>query len=77
MRSKAAERARYVWLTTQGFADAIGVQRAQVLALIHEGWFQHEGGAPECMNVAVPGAKKPEYRIHPDALKRFYRERAA
>lgn len=77
MRTKNAERARFNWLTTRAFADAIGVEREQVLALIHGDWFRHDGPVPECLNVALPSAKRPEYRIHPSAVTRFYRERAA
>lgn len=77
-RTKEAERARYAWLTTRSFADATGVQDEQVRALIAEGWFKEtKEGVPECLNVSRPNAKRPEYRIHPAALTRFYRERAA
>lgn len=77
MRTKEQERARYNWMSTRAFADAIGTEEEHVRSLIAEGWFRHTGDIPECMNVARPEAKRPEYRIHPNALKRFYRERAA
>lgn len=77
MRTKQAERARYTWLTTSAFGDAIGVEEEQVRTLISEGWFRKDGDVPECLNVSKPTAKKPEYRIHPAAVKRFYKERAA
>ena len=72
-----AERARYAWLTTSAFGDAIGVEEEQVRTFISDGWFKKDGPVPECINVARPAAKRPEYRIHPDAVKRFYKERAA
>lgn len=77
MRTKQAERARFTWLTTRSFADAVGVEEEQVRAFIKEGWFKRDGEIPECMNVSRPSAKRPEYRIHPAAVKRFHRERAA
>lgn len=77
MRTKEAERARYNWLTPRSFADAIGVEEEQVRVMIREGWFRRDTDIPECLDVKRPEAKRPEYRIHPAALKRFYRERAA
>jgi hypothetical protein len=75
--SRVAERARWSWLTTRSFGEAIGTEEAHVRSMIAEGWFKRDGDVPECLNVAKPGAKKPEYRIHPNAVRRFYRERAA
>lgn len=76
MRTVAQERARYGWLTTSAFADAIGVESEQVRAMIRDGWFKNDGEVPECIDVALQSAERREYRIHPAALKRFYRERA-
>jgi hypothetical protein len=77
-RSKEADRARYGWLSPRDFGDRVGLSESSVREqLIGGGWFRLlTGGVPECMDVRKPGAKNPEYRIHPKALERYYRERA-
>lgn len=75
MRPQSVERARYGWMTTREFAEAIGARREHVARMIRDGWFRSDATPPECINVSR--AERPEYRISPAALKRFYRERAA
>lgn len=71
------ERARYTWMTTGEFAAAIGATDEHVRQLIESGWFRRDLMPPECLDVRGVEAKIAEYRIHPTALQRYYRERAA
>lgn len=70
---------RYNGLTTREFAERTGQSPEQVRNLITGGWFGWtEGGmVPECLDVSAEGSKQPSWRIHPNAVKRFYQERAA
>jgi hypothetical protein len=75
-RTPAQERARYAWLGTADFAEAIGVSTQSVLELVAAGWFDRAAAPPECMDVRTPGAKRAEYRFHARAVARYHAERA-
>lgn len=79
MRSRLAERARFSWLTTGEFAEQCGGVDADTVSEWRKaGWFRTTpDGIPECLNVASDPNGRPDYRFHPSAVARFYRERAA
>ncbi|MDB4952114.1 MAG: hypothetical protein JWM27_4763 [Gemmatimonadetes bacterium] len=73
MRTKQQELAQYTWLTPSGFGERVGVGAEHVRELIRSGTCFRAG---EVINVALDPARKTEYRIHPDALRRFLAERS-
>jgi len=80
-RSPAAERALYNGLSPAAFAAEIGASASLVYDLIAAGWFdwtKDDGGrkVPECQDVRRPGSGKPQYRIHTNAVARWFTERA-
>ncbi len=78
MRTRRDYQYAYNGLTTAEFGARIGIAAEQVREMIAAGWFGWtKDGQPECLDIRSPGAKQPTYRIHPDAVKRFYLERAA
>jgi hypothetical protein len=70
---------RFNGLTTGEFAERTGQSPQQVRDLIASGWFgwTEDGSVPECLDVSSEGSRVPSWRIHPNAVKRFYQERAA
>lgn len=67
LRTPEEERAAYTYLTSAQVADRLGCEPSHVTMLIRT-------RALRAINI---GARtKPEYRIHPDALAEFERERA-
>lgn len=76
MRTAKQERARYQWLTPRQFGERVGMGEDKVRELIRAGWFGVQDGTPECIDTRLPGRPSPEYRVHPDAVGRFFRERA-
>lgn len=70
---------RYNGLTTREFGERTGQSPQQVRALIAGGWFgwTEDGTVPECLDISAEGSRIPSWRIHPNAVKRFYQERAA
>lgn len=80
-RTKAAERARYTGMSPSEFGAAVGVSAETVRSLIGGGWFGWTRDArgnqvPECMDARGAGSRRAEYRIHPNAVERFFEERA-
>lgn len=81
MRTPAQERALYRGLSPAEFAEQIGGSADLVYRLIESGWFgwtKDEAGrkVPECQDVRRPGGKKPRYKIHRNAVPRWFTERA-
>lgn len=76
MRTRRQEKYLYTALSTGEFAERTYQSAAQVRELIEEGWFgTTPDGLPECLDVSAPKSKQPTYRIHVDAVKRYYAER--
>lgn len=68
----------YNGLTTGEFGARTGQSAEQVRELIDSGWFKWtEDGMPECLDISAPNAKRPTYRIHVSAVKRYYQQRAS
>lgn len=76
-RTRQQEKARFSWLSTAEFGERCGgITSESVCLMIADGWFGlTPDGIPECLNVGKVGAKRSEWRIHPSAVERFYRER--
>lgn len=62
------QRARYRWLTTRQAGDRLGVSSQHVRDLI-------DCSALSAMDVRLPGAPKPEYRIAEESVDAFIAER--
>lgn len=75
-RTPQQERARHGWLSTRAFAEKIGASPDHVYGLVAAEWFRRDADPPECIDVALPGARRPEYRFSPAAVTRFLKERA-
>ena len=80
MRTRRQEQYRYNGLSPREFAERTGQSEDGVRRLIASGWFGWtEDGklrVPECLDVRKVGGQRAEYRIHPNAVQRYYRERA-
>lgn len=78
MRARTRHAYAYNGLSPREFGERTGQSAAQVMELIHGGWFEWtEDEQPECLDISKEGSKLPTYKIHPSAVKRFFRERAA
>lgn len=77
MRTRQQSSYAYRGLSCSEFAERTGMSVGQVRDLIKGGWFDKAADPPECLDIRSPGAKQATYRIHPSALDRFKRERAA
>lgn len=80
-RTPAQERALYTGLSPADFAAEIGASADLVYELIGSGWFgwtKDDAGrrVPECQDTRRPGGRKPHYRIHRNAVQRWFTERA-
>ena len=63
-RSIEAEEARYGWITTPVAGERIGVSAKHVVKLIRAGELR-------ARNVALPGAKRPDFRVDPESVEEF------
>jgi hypothetical protein len=73
------EKYRYAYngITPSEFARRTAMSSASVRQLIADGWFgTAPDGRPECIHVGRPTSKRPTYRILPEAVGRFLKERA-
>lgn len=79
MRTRQQFDYAYNGLSPAEFGERTGQSAEQVHKLIAAGWFRWttEDGKPGCLDIRDAGAKQPTYRIHPSAVERYYRERAA
>lgn len=83
MRTRQQEQQRFNGLTPRQFGERIGLSEDAVRGLIRDGWFAWttEEGAreatPECTDNRCVGGQRPEYRIKPSAVRRWFKERAA
>jgi hypothetical protein len=80
-RTPEQERALYNGLSPAAFAAEIGASVDLVYDLIGQGWFtwtKDDAGrkVPECQDTRRPGGRKPHYRIHRNAVPRWFTERA-
>lgn len=77
-RQKEAQRSQYKYngLTPREFGERIGLSEDAVRGMIADGWFRWTEGRPECLDVRKVGGQRPEYRILPSAVDRYFEERA-
>lgn len=80
-RTRQQERARYTGLSPQEFGDAVGVSTERVYQAIDDRWFgwtrdSYGRRVPECQDVRKLGGKRAEYRIHSNAVARWFEEHA-
>ena len=67
LRTPEEERAAYAYLRTTDVAERLDCETSHVTALIRSG---------QLRAINIGSKQRPEYRIHPDALAEFERERA-
>lgn len=67
LRTPEQEQAAYRYLTSAQVADRLGCEQSHVATLIRAG---------QLRAINIGSGSRPEYRIHPDALAEFERERA-
>jgi hypothetical protein len=71
-RTPEAEIARYGWISTGKAAERIGgdvpVSTSHVLRLI-------AAGELRARNVAMPGSKRPDWRVDPKSVDKFLADR--
>ena len=81
-RTRQQESARYNGLTPRQFGERVGLSEDAVRQLIRDEWFRwteepgQKGATPECTDVRKVGGQRPEYRIKPSAVTRWFAERA-
>ena len=80
-RTREQEWFRYNGMTPEQFGRAVGVSDETVYQLIKDRWFEWTKAAggkrvPECMEVGKKGRARPTYKIHPNAVDRYFRVHA-